>query len=325
MRGSAALLRLAWAGATLVSLGSRPAGAHGADLPVAPGEIWHHWNFDPWVTVPLALALCLYGRGLLRLWGKAGWGRGISPLRAASFVAGALLLALALVSPLDALGETLFTLHMVQHALLIVAAPPLLLFGLPGAAFAWAFPRRARRGAARASGPRSLVDAFAWMLHPLVAAGIHGLALWLWHVPAAFDAALESWSLHVLEHAAFFLTALLFWQSLVLAHRSIATVPSAIAAAFLTLFHGGFLGALITFAPRPLYDWYAGRTVLWGLDPLSDQQLAGLVMWIPLGLVYLAAGLALTARMLAPSSGAKGAFGAEETLGITPARPARLP
>jgi putative membrane protein len=311
MRAWARLVCAIWAVAALVLLGARSAQAHRVDLPVGPDHVWHHWSLDPWITVPLALALWLYGRGVLRLWARAGRGRGISILRTASFVAGALVLALALVSPLDALGETLFTFHMVQHALLIVVVPPLLLFGLPGVAFAWAFPRRARRGAARASAPRSVVEHLTWMLHPLAAAGIHGLALWIWHVPAAFDAALENAALHILEHASFFLSALLFWQSLVLAHRSVATVPSAIAAAFLTLFHGGFLGALITFAPRPLFDWYGGRTELWGLDPLSDQQLAGLVMWIPLGFVYLAAGLTLAARLLAPSSGAKRAFGSE--------------
>jgi putative membrane protein len=204
----------------------------------------------------------------------------------------------ALVSPLDPLGETFLTAHMIQHGLLVTAAPLLLLAGRPAAALPWALSLQMRRGFARAAPLRTLTGKFGWMLAPLPAAVLHGAMLWLWHAPWLFETALANRALHALEHVSFFAAALLFWHSLIAAGRSLATIPPALAAAFATLLHGGFLGALITFAPQPLYGWYANRGTAWGLDVLSDQQLAGLVMWVPLGAVYLAACLALAGRLV---------------------------
>ena len=272
--------------------------------PLTPNEFWHHWNTDLWLLGPLLLAHWLYGRGVSRLWARAGFGRGISVARVAAFAAGELALVVALISPLDALGETLLSAHMVQHGLLIAVAPPLLLMGLPGAAFAWALPAETGGRLARSSSVRTMVHRLSWMLHPFAAAAIHGAAVWIWHVPAIFDAALANSGLHMFEHFTFLATALLFWQSLVLARRSVPTAAFGIAAAFATLLHGGFLGALITFAPHVLFSWYVGRTVSWGLEPLEDQQLAGLIMWVPLGLVYFGASLALAARLVPASKDA---------------------
>jgi putative membrane protein len=292
-------------GALIGIAAAGPAAAHDRGLPVGPDEIWHRWSFDLWVVLPLVLLLWLYGRGVLRLWAKAGRGRGISLGRAAAFAGGALALGLALVSPLDALSETLLSAHMIQHGLLTALAPPLLLAGLPGAALPWALPAGLRRSLARSILLRRFGGRLAWTLRPLPAAGLHGAALWLWHAPAVFDAALANRALHVLEHATFLGTGLLFWQSLALASRSAAAAPAGIAAAFETLMHGGFLSVLITFAGHPLYRSYLGRTGSWGLSALEDQQLAGLIMGAPLCLAYLLAGLALAARLLAPTAQTK--------------------
>ena len=267
-------------------------------VPVTPNDLWFAWNLDPWLLVPLLLGHWLYGRGMIRLWGRAGLGRGISVVRVMSFAAGELALAVALISPLDALGETLLSAHMLQHGLLIAVAPPLLLLGWPGAAFAWSLTARSRRRLARSPLAQTSLRRLSWMLNPLVAAAIHGLIVWIWHVPVIFDAALASRGLHMLEHFSFLATALLFWQSLILASRSISTAAVGVVAAFATMFHGGFLGALITFAPQVVFNWYVGRTSSWGLDPLADQQLAGLIMWVPLGIVYFAASLTLAARLI---------------------------
>ena len=269
-----------------------------ASGPLTPNDVWHHWNFDPWLLGPVLLTQWLYGHGVIRLWARAGFGRGISMFHLLAFAAGELALIVALISPLDPLGETLLSAHMVQHGLLIAVAPPLLLLGLPGAAFAWALPAETGSRLSRSSSVRATVRSLSWMLNPLVAAAIHGLAVWIWHVPAIFDAALASSGLHMLEHFSFLATALLFWQSLLLANRSVSTAAAGVAAAFATLLHGGFLGALITFAPHTLFAWYVGRTSSWGLSPLEDQQLAGLIMWVPLGIVYFAASLALAARFV---------------------------
>ena len=270
-------------------------------VPLGPDELWRAWNFDPWLLGPLILSHWAYGRGVSRLWGQAGLGRGISVVRVAAFAAGELALIVALISPLDALGETLLSAHMVQHGLLIAVAPPLLLLGLPNAAFAWALPAETRRRLARSLPARTMARNLSWMLNPLAAAVIHGTAVWIWHVPAIFDAALANRGLHMLEHFTFLATALLFWQSLVIASRSVSTAAIGIAAAFATLLHGGFLGALITFAPKVLFIWYVGRTSSWGFGPLEDQQLAGLIMWVPLGVAYLGAGMLLAAGLLPAS------------------------
>ena len=269
--------------------------------PLAPTELWRHWNTDLWLLGPVLLSVSLYTLGVSRLWRHAGLERGISAVRVAAFVSGAFALVIALISPLDALGETLLSAHMVQHGLLIAVAPPLILLGLPGVAFAWALPTEVSWRLTRSSSVRAAVRSLSWMLNPLVAAAIHGVAVWIWHVPAIFDAALASSSLHMFEHFSFLATALLFWQSLLLANRSVSMAVAGVAAAFATMLHGGFLGALITFAPHTLFVWYVGRTSSWGLNPLEDQQLAGLIMWVPLGIVYFGASLALAARLVPPS------------------------
>jgi putative membrane protein len=158
-------------------------------------------------------------------------------------------------------------------------------------ALAWALPERWRRGA------RTLRPLGDRLLRPSVAAVLHGLALWLWHAPSAFDAALAYDAVHMLEHVSFLGTALVFWGTIVGARGSRRAAP-ALGAMFATLLHGGVLGALITLAPQPIYRWYRGRTELWGLSLLEDQQLAGLLMWVPLGTIYLAACLVLASRLV---------------------------
>jgi putative membrane protein len=295
---------IAWVAS--LSIWAQPALAHSENSgPLTPNDLWHHWNTDLWLIGTLVLTHWLYGRGVSRLWARAGVGRGISILRVVAFAAGELALVVALVSPLDALAETLLSAHMVQHGLLIAIAPPLLLLGLPGAAFAWALPSGMGRRLTGSAPFRATVRSLSWMLHPLAAAAIHGAAIWIWHAPAIFDAALASTALHVFEHFTFLATALLFWQSLLLAQRSIATAVLGGAGAFATLLHGGLLGALITFAPHVLFSWYVGRTSSWGLEPIEDQQLAGLIMGVPLGIVYFAASLVLAARLVSASVNAR--------------------
>jgi putative membrane protein len=278
--------------------------AHSTGGPLAPEDLWHHWSFDPLVWVSLLLAHTLYVWGLLRAWARAGVNRIIPLWRAASFMAGELVLVVALISPLDPLGETLLSAHMVQHILLSAVAPPLLALGHPVRAWTWAFPRRWRRMGASAP-VRMLVQTVNFLARPVTATLIAAFTLWLWHVPALFEAALEVEWIHTLEHAGFFFTSLILWQA-VFAHRT-----SAIAAAgvvLVTFMTGGLLGGLLLLAPVPLYDWYGDSAVLWRLTALQDQQLAGLAMWVPAGGVYLVAFavFALRAADLPPrSSGAR--------------------
>jgi putative membrane protein len=276
---------------------SPPALAHGDGLPIGPSEVWHHWSFDPFVVTPLLLAHWLYVRGTMRAWARAGLGRIVPRWRVAAFMAGELVLVIALVSPLDSLGETLLSAHMAQHILLTAVAPPLLVLGIPVRAWTWAFPRSWRR--VGASQPMRGIAAIAAALsRPLIASGIAVGTMWAWHVPALFEAALTDPTIHTLEHVTFFAGALLGWRA------ALSPQVSAIAATvavFLVFMASGVLGGLLTLAPVPLFDWYGNRALLWRMTPLQDQQLAGLAMWVAAGGIYLLAFAVLAVRVADPA------------------------
>ena len=256
---------------------------------MTPSTVWGQWNAQPFLLVPLAFVVWLYGRGVRRLWRAGTVGRGVRRWQAGCFGAGMFAVLLALVSPLDAMAEALLSAHMAQHFLLIMVAAPLLVLGSPGVAFGAAVPvtwRRAAHRIGRAGAPRRIAHGFA---SPVATWSLALVALWAWHLPALYDAALEHLPIHVLEHACFLGTALLFWWT--------AIAPSGRrrlyrGADVLYVFTGGFqgavLGALLVFASSPLFPFYSlARTGPWGLTPLSDQQLAGAVMWVPSGIVSL--------------------------------------
>jgi putative membrane protein len=263
---------------------------------VAPGGVWTSWNPDPWILSVLLGLGGLYVAGVRRLWREAGRERGLPRWRVGSYVAGMWVLVLALVSPVDALGETLFSAHMVQHMLLMVVAAPLLVLGRPVIAYLWALPAGWRR--AVASGPfRSMGVRRGWTVlsHPLTVLVLHVAALWAWHVPALYQAALGSPLLHGLEHASYLFTAMLFWWTLSRAGR-MGRWPG-YGAGMLYVFgaalQSGALGALLLFARTPWFPAHAPGAELWGVDLLVDQQVAAALMWIPAGLVYTAAMLVL--------------------------------
>lgn len=264
-------------------------------------EVWRWWSFEPAVLLSLLLSAWLYIQGVARLWASAGVDRGIRRWQTAAFAGGWLALVAALVSPLDPLGAVLFSAHMVQHEVLMLLAAPLLVLGQPLVAFLWALPPAGR---ARVGGwvqRPALARTWGWLTHPLVVFFLHGFAIWIWHLPALYQATLRSDSVHALQHLSFFGTAALFWWSLVHGRYGRLGYGTAVVYVFLTGLHSGVLGALLTFAPRLWYPIYAARTARWGLSPLEDQQLAGLVMWVPAGIVFLLFGLALFAAWLGES------------------------
>jgi putative membrane protein len=273
------------------------AGAH-ENAPLAPHDLWSTWNDDWWLWLAIALAGWLYAQGVRRLWRNAGHGAGIGAARAAAYALGWLALALALLSPLDPLGSMLFSAHMVQHELLMLVAAPLLVLGQPLAAFVWALPVAWREPAGWACKASGLQAALRALSRPAVAWSVHAAALWAWHAPALFEAAVRHESVHMLQHASFFASALLFWWSL-LGARAGRREGAALLYLFTTALHGGALGALLTMAGRPWYGGvYQDGASPWGFTPLEDQQLGGLIMWVPAGLVYLGAALALLASWL---------------------------
>ena len=279
---------------------SVPALAHAHQrLPGAAGD-WpapESWSLQPWAVALMLLALGGYALGCWRVWQRAGLGRGVQSKHVAAFASGWLVLGAALVSPLDALGAWLFSAHMVQHELLMIVAAPLLVIGRPLAAWTWAVAPRHRPAVRTRIHAPALATSWRWITAPLAAWTAHALALWCWHIPAFFDAALRSEPIHILQHLTFLGTALLFWWAVLGGDRRVASaVP--IVLLFTTMLHSSILGALLSLASTPWYSPYGATSSAFGLTPLEDQQLGGLVMWIPGGLAYLVAGLALAARWL---------------------------
>jgi putative membrane protein len=272
--------------------------AHVPDANAPLPSMWT-WNFEPWLVFLLLAAALAYAVGLRRLWGHAGRGRGVSTLQAWAFASGWLSLVAALVSPLDPLGSRLFSAHMVQHELLMVVAAPLLVVGRPLATWTWAMSPSLRRSVGRAFQRRGWVGLWTTLTDPLVAWALHALALWAWHIPAFFDAALENEGWHILQHFSFLGTALFFWWA-VLGHDPRGRYGPGHSAAYLftTMMHTSALGALLSLAPTPWYAPYVPLTGALGFDPVDDQQLGGLVMWVPAALAYVIAALWVFGKML---------------------------
>jgi putative membrane protein len=255
------------------------------------------WVFEPWVIAALVWSGVLYLIGLRRLWRHAGPGRGVSVRNAAAFAAGWLCLAIALVSPLDPLGSRLFSAHMLQHEMLMVLAAPLLVVAKPLAVWVWALPLQWRRATGRFFHHRAWRAPWLVLTSPPGAWLVHALALWLWHVPTLFEAALRSNWVHTLQHFSFLFTALLFWWS-ALGQTVRAGQGAALVYLFTTMIHSSALGALLTLSPVVWYPAYESTAPMLGLSALEDQQLGGLVMWIPAGTAYFATGLLLATRWI---------------------------
>lgn len=250
----------------------------------------HGWSFN-YVFLLILLAAAWYGFGWRRLWLNGA--RRVS--QGASHYAGLLVMVIALHSPLAAISAERVSMHMIQHMLLIVVAAPLLVFASPLPVYLWALPEGLRHGFARwRSRSRGTISGWRALTSPGAAWIVHGIALWAWHLPALYEAALRDSLLHDLEHASFFFSALLFWWaawSTVRRERGAA----GILLMFTTLMHSGLLGALMTFASTPWYGEYVERARGLGLDGLQDQQLAGLLMWVPMGATYLVGGMLIFA------------------------------
>ena len=250
---------------------------------------------DFWLAAgPITVAVALYAVGWVRL-SRRALRRGRHLRHAMLFALGAAALWIALLTPLDTLGSELFSVHMMQHEALMLVAAPLLVLGRPLPVFLWAFPPRARQLIACGIRRRAFVQCWSAVTRPITAWTLHAAALWLWHAPSLFDAALANSGVHDVQHLSFLLTALLFWSAVL---RPREAAGGAVLYLFTTTVHTSVLGALLTFASRPLYEAYMTTAPHWNLTALEDQQLGGLIMWVPGSLVYVSLALALLARWL---------------------------
>ena len=276
--------------------GSRAVSAHGL-----AAEAAHRWTWEPWTIALLLISAALYAAGTRAIWRRAGSGRGVRVWQAAAFAGGLLSIALALLSPIAWLSEFLFSVHMTQHEILMLISAPLLVFGQPLTAMLWAFPSSTREGWAHWSGRQSVTGVWRAVTAPLVVFLLHALAVWIWHAPRVYEAALRSTGVHALEHLSFTVTAALFWWGMVHGRYGRIAYGAGVLYVFLTAIHTSVLGALMTISPGVLYPWYTQAGAAWHVDALEDQQLAGLLMWVPSGLVFIVFGLALFAAWLGES------------------------
>jgi len=261
-----------------------------AGQPPAPHDLWGAWNLDAVLVVGCLLALWAYWRGQ-----RGGPRREVDIWRARCFAGALLALGVALISPLDAASSALASAHMVQHMLLVLVAAPLLALSAPSSTLLRGSPLGVRRATGRWRRRLRLTRGNLRALrNPITVWLLHVGTLWFWHAAVPYDAALDNQLIHIVEHTSFLVTALLFWH-VVIGARSPARVANGLGAllVFAMAMQSIFLSVLLTFARAPWYSSYATTTTPWGLAPLADQQLAGVIMWIPAGLVYLAAALTL--------------------------------
>jgi len=252
------------------------------------------------LATSLVLLLSVYATGLVRAWRSAGYGRGIRRSEALAFAGGWTTIAIALSPLVDARADVWFFAHMAQHELLMVVAAPLVAAGAPLIALLWAVPGPLRRRGLEAIRRRPLTLAWAFLTAPATVFVLHAIALWAWHLPALFDYAIDHDAVHALQHLSFFGSAALFWWGIGHGRYGRNAYGAAVFYVFATALHSGVLGALLTLSPRVWYGAYVAPKVD-GLTPLEDQQLAGLLMWIPAGLALAVLGLVLFAAWLQES------------------------
>jgi putative membrane protein len=262
------------------------------------GVDFSSWSWPLAINIPLFGVGFLYCLGFVRLSKHRTTPYPIKPLPPFLFAAGWLALVLALDSPIHELGEQLFWVHMTQHEILVLIAAPLLVLSHPLAVLVWAIPRKWRQPIASVAKISFLERTWLAVTAPAVAWTLHALALWIWHAPALFNLTLTSDVAHAAQHVSFFGTALVFWWTLVHGHAGKLNYGASILYVFTTAIHTSVLGALLTFASRPWYSPYALTTAAWHLTPLQDQQIGGLVMWVPAGTVLIAIALWMVPKWL---------------------------
>lgn len=250
--------------------------------PPTPDNLWHRWNLDPVLLTVLVVILGVYLAGLRR--SPAAGRRG--DLRPWAFVAGWATLALALVSPLCPLSVSLFSARVGQHMVLTLLAAPLLVLGRPVAIVSGFWP-----------GLTAWARRLSLVTQPMVAAPAFALAIWFWHAPGPYAATFSSTLIYWLMHITIVGSALLVWSVLLDPERE-GTLGAFAAGAASTL-QMTLLGALITMTPNLLYAPHILTPYAWGLMPLIDQQIGGLIMWVPGCSVFLAATLYSLAKLLA--------------------------
>ena len=268
--------------------------AAGAASPVHTqgSEIWTSWFDDPLVEMLLGFFLAVYLVGLVSMMSRQHQKWPVGKPRVLAFFGAILALVVALLSPIDALAERLFSVHMLQHLFLIFGAAPLLAYSNTHLVLLRALPLSGRRSLGRAiaaiPGIRQAAqkEVAAW-----IAAAVFVASMWFWHIPAAYDWALANPVVHVCEHVTLLASATFFWRVILTSGDRRLSPATAVILVSLVGIQGSFLAALIMFAPRSLYAAYAAN----GMD---DQALSGVLMCIPASFIYLGSTIWALSRMI---------------------------
>ena len=241
-------------------------------------SIWTHWHGHPDALIGLAIVQGVYLLGVGPLRERYGLADKVEPRQIATFTAGMAVIFISLLSPIHFLSDNyLFSMHMVQHVLLTLVAPPLLILGTPD----WLIRPLLR--------PNLAFRAARLATHPIVAFALFNIIFSIWHIPALYATSLNNHWVHIGEHLLFMGTAVIMWWPIVSMMPELPRIPYPIQMGYLFLLSVAqiIVFAIITFAKEPLYEFYVSAPRIWGISPLLDQQLGAIIMKIGGGALFL--------------------------------------
>jgi len=273
-------------------------------MPAAVHDILADWSIPVWLTLTIVVAAGIYLRGWLAI--RKTRAAQFTGLRLASFFAGLSVLWLAIGSPMDGFADALLSAHMVEHLLLMSAVPPLLLWGLPVVPLLRGLPALLRRLVAGPILRVSLLRRFLhWLVTPVVAWLAMNLTFLAWHIPAAYDFALEHENWHAVEHLCFLTSSTLFWWCILRPwpasrqQRTWGIIPYLVSADIVNT----LLSAILAFCGRPVYTYYLDHPNPFQVSPLDDQTLGAVIMWVIGSLVFLVPAMLIALALAGLGSG----------------------
>jgi putative membrane protein len=261
-------------------------------------DIFADWRLPLWLTLSIVLTACIYVRGWLAI--RRTRRSQFTDMRLASFLGGLVVLWLAIGSPMDGFADALLSAHMVEHLLLMSVVPPMLLWGLPVVPLLRGLPKGMRRYIAGPMIRTPLLQRLGhWLVKPLVAWLAMNISFLAWHIPAAYDFALEHEGWHDVEHLCFLFTSLLFWWCIIRPWPASTKSQGWGMLLFLVAADivNTILSAFLAFCGAPVYTYYLENPNPLGVVPLEDQVLGAVIMWVIGSLVFLVPAMVITLRL----------------------------
>lgn len=241
-------------------------------------NVWTHWHAHPDVIVGLTVLLALYLYAVVPVRVHDGIRESVQPRQVATFTVGVLVIFFALVSPLHELSNNyLFSAHMIQHVLLTLVAPPLLVSGIPG----WALRPILK--------VRAILIMARVLTHPILAFAAFNLMFSFWHFPALYATSVNFHGIHITEHLLFMMTGVLVWWPLLSNSKELPRLSEPMQMIYLLLMSIAqiLVFAPITFADKPIYQYYVEAPSMWGVSDMADQQMGGLIMKVGGGALFM--------------------------------------